>query len=206
MAAQHEVERLRTELTRAEAHLVEANRQRMEAAILLRAQGTPPDLTEITAQMQSAEATNRQVREKRKRHELEGLLTTTRAEADRLTTAIAEIDTQKTALLAAAPFPVPGLGVETENGSMVVTHNGIPLEQCAHSVQLRVGIAIAMAVNPQCRVILIRDGATLDADNQAWLAEISKAREFQVWLELVGDGDQESFVIVDGGIQEGGQP
>lgn len=197
--AMADVDRLERELAQAKERAVLAKTASLELGLALR-HFDLPDLTAITEQMQDAEATNRQVRTKLARQDLARTLHESEERAEGLTAQMAAIDAQKTALLSSATFPVSGLGFEEVAGGWVVTHAGIPLEQCAHSVQLKVGVAMAMAVNPQCRLILIRDGSTLDADNVALLQTMALDRGFQVWLELVGDGDAESFVIVDGGV------
>ena len=85
--------------------------------------------------------------------------------------------------LANSPLPVKGLTVEDN----VVHYNGIPLDQCADAVQLRVACAITMADDPQVRVIRIRHGSLLDDNSMAALAKMAEEEGWQVWIERVGE-------------------
>ena len=60
-------------------------------------------------------------------------------------------------------MPVEGLGF----GAGIVTFNGLPFDQASTAEQLRVSVAIAMAANPKLRVLRIKHGNDLDADNLA---------------------------------------
>jgi len=57
-----------------------------------------------------------------------------------------------------------------------------------------------MALNPALKVIRVRDGSRLDADNLALLAKIAEERGFQCWVESVGDG-KGGIVIEDGHVR-----
>ncbi len=94
-------------------------------------------------------------------------------------------------------MPVPGLGFsETE-----VTLNGIPLSQSSSAEQLRVGLAIAIAANPNMKVMLIRDGSLLDEDSLRLVEESAKAAGAQVWIERVSSTGC-TVVIEDGQVKE----
>lgn len=104
------------------------------------------------------------------------------------------IDAQKSAALAAAEFPLEGLSIDGDS----VTFNGLPLSQASGAEQLRISTAIAVAANPQVRVARIADGSLMDADSHKLLQAIAAENDFQVWVELVADGDGVGFVIEDG--------
>ena len=53
---------------------------------------------------------------------------------------------------------------------------------------LRVSTAVGMASNPRLRVLRIMDGSLLDEDSMKLLAEMAEAEDFQLWVEVVGDG------------------
>jgi hypothetical protein len=95
-------------------------------------------------------------------------------------------------------MPVTGLGL-SEDG---VTLNGLPLDQASAAEQLRVSVAIGIAMNPRLRVLLLRDASLLDRDSLALLADMAKAAGAQVWLERVEDDSATAVVIEDGMVKE----
>ena len=183
----------RTGLQEAEGHLAAADRAVGDLV--------DPDLTSVTMQMQDAEALNATVRQKLARQAVAAELRTKQQQASDLSDAILALEEKKRALLAAAPFPVPGLGFEEiAAGEYRVTYQGVPLQDCAASEQIRVGLAIAMALNPTVRVILLRNGSLLDAPTLAAVEATVRAAGYQLWCELVGEGDADSIVLEDGGV------
>ena len=121
------------------------------------------------------------------------------AKADGLTTKIDFIDAQKAQLLAETAFPIEGLSFDADGG---VTFKGLPLCQASGAEQVRVSMAVALAMNPKLKLVLIRDASLLDADSRALVAEMAEAAEAQVWLECVGEGDPGSILIEDGTVRE----
>jgi len=108
---------------------------------------------------------------------------------------LAAIDAARVAMLAAATFPVPGLGFDSAGG---VTLSGLPLDQASGAQKMRVSMAMALAANPTIRVVLIRDASLLDEDSMAIVAEMAAAADAQVWLERVGSADPGAVIITDG--------
>jgi len=111
--------------------------------------------------------------------------------------AIAAIDNAKAAALAAAAMPVDGLGFDDSG----VTFNGVPFQQASSAEQIKVSLAMAMALNPSLRVIRIMDGSLLDKFSLAAIAEAAAEHDFQVFLEMVGvsdSADGAAVVIEDG--------
>lgn len=193
-----EVARFRKELAAAESALATATAA-VEAAEAAALDAIDPDLTAITQRMQDAEAINATVRAQQARAAKAAELRSKQKEAADLTDALARLDDRKRELLAGAVFPVAGLGFGEVDGEYRVLFRGIPLEQCADSEKIRVGMAIAMALNPTIRVIILRRGSLLDDATLAAIGEIADGADYQVLCEIVGHGDERSFVIEDGG-------
>jgi DNA repair exonuclease SbcCD ATPase subunit len=116
------------------------------------------------------------------------------AEAKRLTTEIDNIDAWKTEQLAQTKFPVKGLNLSDEN----VLYKGVPLDQASSAEQLQVSAAMAAAMNPELRIMLIRGGSLLDGKSMAMLASFAEENDYQIWIERVGEGAECSVVIEDG--------
>lgn len=153
-----------------------------------------PDVAAIEAALAGVEETNAAIRANNSARERSERVKSLRAEYDRLTAEIGELDRAKAAALANADLPVPGLGFD--DGS--VTFHGVPFSQASSAEQIRVSLAMAMALNPKLRVIRILDGSLLDAENLALVAEAADANDYQVWVERVADSTESAVVIEDG--------
>ena len=167
-----------------------------ERAILLENPVEVPDLQLITSlqgRLADVEETNNKIRHNKLRFETVFKLAEAQAHAEDLSGDIEALDLEKTTSLAKAKFPVPGLGF-TEDG---VTYNDLPLADASESEKIRVSLGMAMALNPQIRVIRINDGSLLDKKNLALITEMAKEKDFQVWIETVGDNGV-GVIIEDG--------
>jgi len=154
------------------------------------------DEEEIRDQIANAETVNQQVRSNQSKKVLSEELTKKRNVSEKLTNQINQIDDSKTSQLAAAKFPVDGLSFSASE----VLYNGIPFNQASSAEQLRVSVAMGIAMNPKLKVLLIRDGSLLDEDNLKMMADMAQEADAQIWLERVGKGQEVSVVIEDGEI------
>ena len=107
--------------------------------------------------------TNARIREAKRYAEAAEEEAACKTHSETLSNDIQSIDVQKQEILSAAKLPAPGLSIN-ESG---VTLNGIPFDQSALSEKLKTGVAIAMALNPEFRVIRITDASLLDPENMA---------------------------------------
>jgi len=111
----------------------------------------------------------------------------TRAAYQELTDGLAAIDRQKAEGLAAAKMPIDGLSFDNDG----VTYQGIPFKQCSAAEQLRVSVAMAMALNPQVRVIRIT--------NMRLIEEMAAANDYQCWVERVSDSAEGVGIYIEDG-------
>lgn len=179
------------------ARLERARDEEREQGSALRAeveQLVDPDLQEIPAKLREVEQVNERVRAKRARAAAAGELAQAEAEAAKLEAEIAGVDEQKAEALRQAHFPVDGLAF-TEAG---VTLGGLPLEQASSAEQLRVSLAMGIALNPKLKVLLIRDGSLLDEASLRLVAEMAERSGVQVWIEIVSTEGAGGVVIEDG--------
>jgi hypothetical protein len=154
------------------------------------------DVEALEGDLRSVEETNRAVRHNAEVTKAAARKADLLAQYASLTDTIAALDKTKADALAAATFPVPGLGFDDDG----VTFEGIPFSQASSAEQIRVSLAMAMSLNPKLRVIRILDGSLLDADNLALIGEMATARDYQVWIERVGDASNVGVVIEDGAV------
>ena len=162
------------------------------------AQDPDIDLGPLKERLAGVQDANRRFIENRTRAAHEKELNDLRDASLGITRQIAAIDAKKQAAIAAARFPVDGLGFGTEGG---VTFCELPFDQASSAEKLRVSVAIGMALNPKIRVLLIRDGSLLDAESLRLVAEMAETQDAQLWIERVEDGGA-TVVIEDGAVQQ----
>ncbi len=154
-----------------------------------------PDADEIQQKLETAEQTNRQVRQKKQRAQIADRAGELRAKSARLTSEIEGIDIEKSDLLQSAKMPIDGLGFTADG----VTFDAIPFNQTSAAEQLRVSVAMGLALNPKLRVMLIRDGSLLDSDSMRLVGEMAEQHQAQVWVETV-DSDRDCAVVIEDGM------
>ena len=158
------------------------------------------DPSEMQARIGSIETVNRKVRENAARkvaqERAELLAATYKDKSERLDAIAAD----KAKRIAAAKMPVAGLGFSDDGA---VTFRDMPLTQASQAEAIRVSMAIGLALNPELKIVLIRDGSLLDTDSRALVAELADNAGAQVWIEVVGT-DSGGVVIEDGKIKATG--
>lgn len=186
-AARKKIEELAAEL-RSKADETQA---KLDAAEPLPA---PIDVAALRGQVDRANAANAGIEKRARKAALVAEAEQLEARAASLTETIEARKAAKAEAIAKAPMPVPGLSF----GDGVILYNGIPFDQASSAEQLRVSVAIAMAANPELRVLRIREGSFLDKDGLALIAKMAAENDYQCWIELVSDTDKIGIVIEDG--------
>lgn len=179
---------------------VENRRKGIETLEAQSEEFTIVDTTDLEAQIASAEDTNRAIRAQSDRVALADRLKTAREEAAALSISLEEIEARKQAALADARMPVPGLGIDTALDAL--TLDGIPFSQASTGVKIRTGTAIAIALNPDLRLIIIRDASLLDEGNRAVIDELAQEHGFLVLMEIADTSAPVGVVIEEGMVRE----
>lgn len=156
------------------------------------------DKLEIQTKINTNEETNKKVRDNKRHNELKTELDAKAKESETLSGKIEAIDKEKSESLSKAKFPVEGLSFDDSG----LLYNSIPFSQCSSSEQLRVSVAMGIALNPELKVLIIRDGSLLDDDSLQMVAEMAQTADAQVWMERVSDGKEVSVVIEDGEVKK----
>ena len=183
-----EVAELQEEIDRMEAWITE-HEPEINAIV-------DPDIDAIKAKLADIDGINAKVRAKNDYVELSDKLATQRDLAAACTTNINDFEAEKRAALADAKFPVAGLGF----GDGCVTYKDIPLSQASSAEQIRVSMAIAMATNPDLKVIHIAAGSLLDSEGMNIIKEMAESGDYQVWIEKVDESGKVGIVFEDGEI------
>jgi recombinational DNA repair ATPase RecF len=141
-----------------------------------------PDLSPLQEQLTTIEERKEAIRTGQKYRTQTAEVARLQRESTALTAQLERIKDTKDTALRQAKFPIEGLGF-SEAG---VTFNGLPFHQAASSQQLRISLAIAMALNPTLRVIRIPDGSLLDDENMEIIRSMAREKDYQIWIEVVG--------------------
>lgn len=197
-AAAKRVEDLQHRLESLEAELAAARQQKERADAALAASNAPIDTGAIEARMRTVETENAKIRANNAARARAAEAEALRSQYQDLTSRITAIDDRKARALASARFPVDGLGFDDAG----VTYRGVPFSQASGAEQIRVSVAMAMALNPRLRVLRIMDGSLLDAEAMDAIRTQVADADFQLWIERVGDADDGAVVIEDGQVAQ----
>lgn len=116
---------------------------------------------------------------------------------DALTAELDKVKQEKEITLRNSKMPIEGLGVSGDS----VIYNQIPFSQLSQAEKLKISMAIAMAMNPELRVIRILDGSLLDDDNMKVIREMAASEDFQVWVERVDSSGKVGFYVEEGEVK-----
>jgi DNA repair exonuclease SbcCD ATPase subunit len=189
-----EAEQLRAQAATLEKNAAEAQ------AVLNKLPAIPADVdTSAIAEELGAGERNRHtvaLFEERDRHLKEA--EEAEAASQKFTATIAELDEAKRAAIENADMPVDGLSF----GDDEVLLNGLPFSQAGTAEKLRASIGIGMALNPKLKVMLVDEGSELDKASLQLVAKLAAAKDYQVWIARVAEGEaaKTGFEIVDGAV------
>lgn len=162
-----------------------------------------PDIAAIQAKLGTADQHNNALREAKRAEQdynaAKAEWDTRKAERDAFDKELESIDAERSAALGAATYPVDGITFGDDD----VLLNGLPFEQASTAEKIKVGMGVAIALNPTLRVIVSHDGALLDKSNLALINDLAQANGFQVVLERVADEPGAGIFIVDGAVANG---
>ncbi len=154
------------------------------------------DISELREKIRNAGLINKQIEDRERKKKLLQESVRLEMESDSLTEALEKREQKKRDAVAGAKLPVEGISF----GDGEILLNDVHFEQASDAEQLRASIAMAMATNPQLRVIRVRDGSLLDEDSMKMLEEMANGQDFQVWIERVDGSGKTGFVLEDGSL------
>ena len=193
-----DIEKLEAELVEAKKELDRLYSNRKYAIEEIKSL-EPADEVEIETQIKSADSINRKVREKIEKLTLAGRIEKGTRIIEGMTSKLGDIDRAKAEKLSSAKMPIEFLTFD-ETG---VYYKGVPFSQASSAEALRVSVAMGIAMNPELKILLIRDGSLLDEDNLKAVSEMAFDSGCQIWIEKVTtDSKACSVIIHDGSIKE----
>lgn len=195
-ALEAEVERLRRRLEEKEGELAAC------LADVATAQRTAQDLADesteaLEANIRETDAINTKVRANLDRGKAEMEAEALKGEYDALTEQIEEVRAKRIALLDSVELPLEGLSIE--DGKLA--YKGKLWDCMSGSDQLRVGTAIATAINPKCGFVLLDRAEQFDRRTLAEFGDWLESTGMQAICTRVSTGDECSIVIEDGFVE-----
>lgn len=161
----------------------------------------PKNADDIRVKLGEANSKNERIADRDRKADLNKDLTAKQAESEAFTAAMAERDKTRAKALQEAEMPIEGLSFSSdEKGKPIVIYKGVPFEQISTAEQIRASTAIAMAGNPELRVLRIKDAAFLDKNSMKIIADMADDQDWQIWLERVGDGGV-GIIMEDGEVK-----
>lgn len=156
-----------------------------------------PDLESVKKQIVEAQEINIKLSKSESRKALAKKVREYSTEYDKLTEQINSIDQQKADNIKNAKLPIDGLTID-ENGVIL---NDVPFEQLSSAEQLKISVAMGIAINPKLRIMLVRDGSLLDEDSMKMMGEMAETNNMQIWIERVGSDESVGIFIEDGSVK-----
>ncbi len=184
---------------REQAEKLKLEAERLE--VKLTAAGLLPDLidvSELSAQIKTAQEQNKQIENLTEKLDYQTRADKLEKQSKAISEDMDKRAADKNKAIAEAVIPVKGIGF----GDSFVTLDGVPFDQASDAQQLIAGCMIAMANNPELKVIRIREGSLLDDQSEEAVRMIAEANDFQIWQEKVDNSGQIGFVIEEGELKE----
>lgn len=155
------------------------------------------DLTEIDERMKKAnDSIELQYKYKRK----ETLATDVLVLGKEIEGYVVEMDKikkEKSDRIKNTKLPIEGLEFDGD----VIKYNDIEFEECSTAERIEIALAVAVEENPNIRVLLIREGSSLDESAVKRVKKLAKEHNFQIWIETVHSSDSSAIHIEEGEIK-----
>lgn len=159
------------------------------------ARAVVPDVAVLKQRLAEAEAANTKVRANLAYAAEAKRVDEIGAKAKVEDSAVSQLEKAKRDALNEVRFPVDGLGLNDDG----VTFGGIPFKQASTAEQIKVSVAVGFALNPELKLLLVRNGNALDEDSMRVVAAQAQAAGGQILMEYVTkDAGQVSVMIEDG--------
>lgn len=187
------VQDLRHRLKEAQSDLSAAS-QRKESKLKAAQSYTKVDVSPLEAELGGVEELNQKISANNTARTTLARKQALETEYAKATKKLEMLDAKKSAALAEAKVPLDGLSI-SEDG---VTFQGVPLGDVNTADQIKVVLHVIAALNPRLRIIQIRQGSLLDEDSLSAVREFATDKDFQIWVEVVGNGSEDAINIIAG--------
>lgn len=157
----------------------------------------PKDFSELDKEMAQAQTQIENEFKLQRRNELSMGIRQQAMKVEKVQIALAALKGKRDEMVKTAKYPVPGLEFQGKK----ILYNGIEFSECSQSEKIRVSMQIAMYMNPEIKIVFIKDGSLLDKASKKAILDIAEKNDFQVWIEQVADspsGEANTIMIEEG--------
>lgn len=158
-------------------------------------EGVQDALNGVMEKLTNANAINGAVQKKQERKQLSTELTEAEAKAGTLTKELDTAREERLNLVREAKLPLEGLELTAD----ALLYKGKPLVQESTGNQIRICAELAMAENPECRVLFIREGSLTNHKNKQIIYDVAQEKGWQVWEEAFSEQPIKDALWVEGG-------
>jgi predicted nucleic acid-binding protein len=155
---------------------------------------------DLERSLQTIDETNRRVRVNRTKRQAEEDAAAIEEQVDGLTDKLDAARASRLALLLGSKLPLAGLSI-ADNGEL--TYLGKQWDCLAGSEQMRVGVAIARAIKPDCQFVLLDKLEQMDLQTLSEFGEWLESEGLQAIATRVSTGGECQIIIEDGLIAGG---
>lgn len=150
------------------------------------------DTTELDAQIQNIEEHNKKASAWENHQKQVEKHQKVAHEADGLDELIDDLRHQRIKMFVDAWLPIEWLGFD-DDGNMLI--NWVAFSQLSTWEQIKISTELATHDRPELKVIYIKDGSLLDDESIETITEIAKERDYQIFVELVGEKQTKQTMI-----------
>lgn len=200
---ERETKRLRDAAAEAASRIADTEKRLAEAGEL----PDEVDTAAISAKLAQARESNAQYaawkQERDRKAEHQTLANEHAEESEKLTQQIDALDAGKQKAIDEAKLPVGGIGfgdgyitLEASDGS-----GPTPWSQASEALRIDTSLALAMAMQPKLKVILIRNGSNIGKRIRQRIKERAGEQKYRIVLEVVEEGGGTHVIIEDGQVK-----
>ena len=156
------------------------------------------DTDVIKQQIEDAGSINDKIKANVAASNIEKEITACKEKIERVVNELAELTAKKKSLIENAKFAIPGLALNEED----VTVDGVRFENLASGDQTEISVAMALAMQPELKVVLIHSGSLLDSKHLESIARMAEESDTTILMEVVGSGPEVDILLENGQMVE----
>lgn len=153
----------------------------------------------IKEKIRTAKDVNRKINDKARYDQTVKEIKTLEKCSKDMTAKLDAIDAEKVKMVQEADFPIKGLSLDEND----VYYKNRPLSEASEAQALFISIAIGAAINPELKVMLIRQGAGITDSTLKLMAKYAQKHDLQLWIEDCRADKKRATVIIEDGTVKG---
>lgn len=156
---------------------------------------TKPSIEAMNIELSSANDHNNNVKEVKALEDSQIAIRLLQENSEANTERLDKIKREKKQIFTSSPLPVKGLTFDEEG----IYFKGLPFVEGQHpsSTIISIGAKIGMALNPNLRMLVIKDGSLLDKKTLKWLVTQCEKENYQLFVEMVADNEEVEIEFIE---------